>query len=965
MSPEPAATTASAKDEGQTAADLPRAAAERARLKPASPPVAQNLPQVAPGAGHVKSQPQTNEHIYYGSLTDSDSDQYFDKPARTDAAEPAAASPADKLPFVEMAQAESTEGNDAALPGIDDLDSDTSKGSPANRSSQIGPHALPVRARDATDKCAPGRDVVASSQHLECELCSSAGQMESTRLRRWRAAALGTARMVVVLPNRCRRTQQRQDTDPHCEVQDVKKERPKSRTRVMMACAAGVLFLWLLVWFQIGHTPAKVSSLSMCTTQGCRLHELSLDRAVDTTVKPCDDFFAFTCGNWKRASGGLPFDQHMHRVAAAALHRHVPQFPRMVSPFEDSGDIAASFYASCLHEPGNVSINVQEFIHWKKSLRLSWPESPPAGENPPHPLDVLLELAISWNINVLFKVQVYAYATTGRSSAPTILALSLGEMDVPWQETRRNSNEDHVSDYLDLLGASGRDDHGYRELFDAETRLLRVLRAGVSGTQSWFQLRDLQLTTPSLRPPDLWLQLLGKQLAKYVTLSPDDTMGVHSTEMLGELDTLLSDYAQKAQTLLDAIAWILVQTYLWAMTGWPRTAFRNHSGSDTNVFVHEACHRLVDSRLGLLRAAPYLVKRYTRQVRKQLEEMFLTLTTAATEKILKLRWVGGGAKEEAAHKLGYMTFDVFPIADFFHDDDRQSLYEPFTPEDEAFSFLVRFVEASAVLRGLLGTDAYESVYRRRIGEGGAPLSLYEYYTNVVRVSLDALERPMFTVDGTHAMNYAGLGSYVARELTRSFDPVGSTFDSTGTRLVWWGPTTSSEYRSRMSCLANATWEPADHRPSAFGMFPHVPALETAFRAYKFASQRNKTADGLQLAFLGQLPGDQVFFLTYCHVLCAADEEARDAAQACNLPLANLPAFADAFRCPVGSRMNPATKCTFFDEGSDGVRVNRIGHTPAFLNRRCDPRRDSFFFLVFVCVDIRVTCRVNALNGAAL
>ncbi|XP_075744281.1 neprilysin-2-like [Rhipicephalus microplus] len=306
--------------------------------------------------------------------------------------------------------------------------------------------------------------------------------------------------------------------------------------------------------------------------------------------------------------------------------------------------------------------------------------------------------------------------------------------------------------------------------------------------------------TPSLRPPDPWLQLLGKQLPTHVTLSPSDTVGVHSAEMLGELDDLLRDYSQSAPTLLDAIAWIIVQTYLWAMTGWPRTSFRNQSSSDRNVLAHGACHRLVNSRLGLLRAAPRVVKRYTRQVRKQLAEMFQALTIAAMELILYLRWVSDGAKEEAARKLGAMTLDVFPIIDFFRDEDRQALYEPFTPKDESSSFLVRFIEASAVLRGFVGTETYESVYRRRIGEGGAPLSLYEYYTNIVHVSLDALERPMFTLDGTHAMNYAGLGSYVAREVIRSFDPIGSAVDSTGAQLVWWGPSTSGEHRSRLSCL---------------------------------------------------------------------------------------------------------------------------------------------------------------------
>ncbi|KAH8040592.1 hypothetical protein HPB51_011420 [Rhipicephalus microplus] len=157
------------------------------------------------------------------------------------------------------------------------------------------------------------------------------------------------------------------------------------------------------------------------------------------------------------------------------------------SPLDDSGGIVASFYASCLHEPGNASFHVQEFISWKESLRLWWPDAPPTGENLPHPLDVLLDLAISWNINVLFKVQVYA--TTDRSSAQTLLAMSMGEMDVPWQERREqragsNSYEDYVNDYLDLLGVSVLDGSTYRKLYDAEKWLLRVLLAGVSGTQS-------------------------------------------------------------------------------------------------------------------------------------------------------------------------------------------------------------------------------------------------------------------------------------------------------------------------------------------------------------------------------------------------------------------------------------------------------------------------------------------------
>ncbi|XP_075540023.1 endothelin-converting enzyme 2-like [Dermacentor variabilis] len=599
---------------------------------------------------------------------------------------------------------------------------------------------------------------------------------------------------------------------------------------------------------------------------------------------------------------------------------------RRESSSKEFESTANSFYFTCLSSgPSNVSHKVRQFLAWKKSLRLPWPGSA-TWEKPPHPLDVLLDLAIRWNINVLFKVHVYAATSP---SAITVLALSLGDMDATWQHLReelmrQNVYEDYLGDQLELLGAQHfrGDDRSFRELFDTEERLLQVLLAGVSGIQMGFRLSHLEKVTPSLRPSDLWLQLLHKHLAGHVLLTRDDFMVAHSLQMLTELDTLLKDYANRAEKLLDAISWILVQKYLWAMAASPRRVFGNRSADiGAIVYAPEACQQLVDSRLGLLLAAPHVVARYTSEVRGHIEDMFTTLTTTAKESIGGLRWAGDGAKEEAVRKLDSMTHDVFPTDDFFDERKRHSLYEAFAPKNPESSFIVRFLEASAVLRGFLATDAYEDVYRRRMGEGGAQLLFYEYYRNILRVSLDALERPMFTVDGTDAMNYGGLGSYAARELTRSFDPIGSTVDSTSTHRLWWGPKVSSGYLRKISCMNNWTRQgvldgttPSSNRP-VFSLFPHVPAVETAYRAYKHASEKNKTAEGLQLALLGQLSGDQVFFLTYCHVLCAAQEAAGDAAHACNVPLANFAAFANAFHCPVGSRMNPGAKCTFFEDDS--------------------------------------------------
>ncbi|KAH7941316.1 hypothetical protein HPB49_012173 [Dermacentor silvarum] len=61
-----------------------------------------------------------------------------------------------------------------------------------------------------------------------------------------------------------------------------------------------------------------------------------------------------------------------------------------------------------------------------------------------------------------------------------------------------------------------------------------------------------------------------------------------------------------------------------------------------------------------------------------------------------------------------------------------------------------------------------------------------------------------------------------------------------------------------------------------------------------------------------LTEEKVFFITACLPSCAVTPADNLYGGDCNKAVMNFAPFAEAFGCPVGSNMNPATKCTFYD-----------------------------------------------------
>ncbi|KAH7941352.1 hypothetical protein HPB49_012521 [Dermacentor silvarum] len=79
--------------------------------------------------------------------------------------------------------------------------------------------------------------------------------------------------------------------------------------------------------------------------------------------------------------------------------------------------------------------------------------------------------------------------------------------------------------------------------------------------------------------------------------------------------------------------------------------------------------------------------------------------------------------------------------------------------------------------------------------------------------------------------------------------------------------------------------------------------------YLYARELIKSIDNEGLEDLTE---EKVFFITACLSSCAVTPADNLFGGDCNKAVMNFAPFAKAFGCPVGSNMNPATKCTFYD-----------------------------------------------------
>ncbi len=198
---------------------------------------------------------------------------------------------------------------------------------------------------------------------------------------------------------------------------------------------------------------------------------------------------------------------------------------------------------------------------------------------------------------------------------------------------------------------------------------------------------------------------------------------------------------------------------------------------------------------------------------------------------------------------------------------------------------------------------------------------YNPLRNEIVFPAGILQPPMFWADGDDAGNFGGIGTVIGHEITHGFDDNGSQFDEDGRFRNWWTDADRREFDSRADDLvAQVDDYPLGDDLSVRGRLTlgeniaDLGGLAIAHDAWRHAGgDQGPDIDGFTPA--------QRFFIAYAtiwrmnytdeylNLLLNVDVHSPSPVRV-NVPLSNLPAFADAFdldgdaplRRPAGDRV---------------------------------------------------------------
>jgi len=206
----------------------------------------------------------------------------------------------------------------------------------------------------------------------------------------------------------------------------------------------------------------------------------------------------------------------------------------------------------------------------------------------------------------------------------------------------------------------------------------------------------------------------------------------------------------------------------------------------------------------------------------------------------------------------------------------------------------------------------------------SPQTVNAYYSpqwNEMVFPVAILQPPFFYKSFHPSMNFASIGAIMGHEMTHGFDSNGRKFDKNGDEIDWWQPEALEEFLVRAQCVVDLYSNFSEYGTNLNGEneigenIADFGGVKFGFRAMKEYLREAKQRGETFPAIPNGLTPEQLFYVSYGQTWCTksepdyilgqiAQDEHSPPRERVNGPLIGNPDFHEAFKCPLGTPMNP-------------------------------------------------------------
>ena len=528
--------------------------------------------------------------------------------------------------------------------------------------------------------------------------------------------------------------------------------------------------------------------------------------AMDRTVDPCVDFYAYSCGGWVKKNP-IPPDQASwstygkledeNRAQLRAILEDAAQANR---PRDAVTQKIGDYYASCMDEPAIEKLGAKPLLPELDRIaalksKQDLAEYAATTQFPPSLYGGGTLFTFRSNQDFKDSTQVIAEADQGGLGLPD---RDYYLKDDAKSEELRKAYVAHVARMFELLGDKPAD-----AATEAAT-VMRIETALAKGQMTRVERRD---------PPKLYHKMSVVELQK---LAPSFAWNTYFTKTgvgslgspLGTLNVVTPDYFHVMNDEIEKESLADWKTYLrWHATHDAATSLSAAFVKENFSFYGKTlrgreelpprwkrCTNDVDNDLGEALGQAYVAKYFSPQAKQAALKIVNQVEAAMQSEIQALPWMGAATKEQALTKLRSIA---------------NKIGYPDTWRDYSALEIVRGDEIGNSQRA-----SWFEFHRwlAKIGKpvdrkewGMTPPTVNAYYDpqkNDINFPAGILQPPLFSALSDAAPNYGDTGATMGHELTHAFDDEGSQFDAQGNLRNWWTETDRKEFDQRAQCVVD-------------------------------------------------------------------------------------------------------------------------------------------------------------------